>query len=61
MKQTRITIKDIAKEFGVAVSTVSRALHNSNEVSDELKKNICDYAAARVCATAGLSAPRPLA
>lgn len=46
MKQTRITIKDIAKEFGVAVSTVSRALHNSNEVSDELKKNICDYAAA---------------
>ena len=40
MKQTRITIKDIAKEFGVAVSTVSRALHNSNEVSDELKKSI---------------------
>ncbi len=36
----RVTIKDIAKEAGVSVTTVSRVLNNKPDVSDETKKNI---------------------
>ena len=35
-----ITIKDIAKECGVGVSTVSRAINNHPDISDETKKRI---------------------
>jgi LacI family transcriptional regulator len=35
-----VTIKDIAREAGVSVSTVSRALNNHHDVSEETKKRI---------------------
>ena len=35
-----ITIKDIAKECGVGVSTVSRAINNHPDISDETKERI---------------------
>ncbi len=38
------TLKDIAKRAGVNVSTVSRALNNSNEVGEDTKKKICKIA-----------------
>jgi LacI family transcriptional regulator len=38
------TIKDIAKELGFSISTVSRALRNSHEVSTEKKNIITAYA-----------------
>ena len=40
-----ITIKDIARELGVAVSTVSRALKNHPEISEATKKLVRDCAA----------------
>jgi len=43
MKQ-RITLKNIAKEFGVSISTVSKALKNSHEISAELKDRIQAFA-----------------
>jgi LacI family transcriptional regulator len=39
-----ITLKDIAKHFGVSVSTVSKAINDSHEISGELKGNIRSYA-----------------
>jgi LacI family transcriptional regulator len=43
MKQ-KITIKTIAKELGVATSTVSKALKDSHEISKETKDKIQAYA-----------------
>ncbi|MDD7914335.1 LacI family DNA-binding transcriptional regulator [Polaribacter ponticola] len=43
MKQ-KITIKTIAKELGVSTSTVSKALKDSHEISNETKKKIQAYA-----------------
>jgi len=40
----RITIKQIAKALDVSISTVSKALNDSYEISDETKKKIQDYA-----------------
>jgi len=40
----RITIKQIAKALSVSISTVSKALNDSYEISDETKKKIQDYA-----------------
>ena len=40
----KITLKDIAKEFGVSTSTVSKALNDSHEISDETKERIRAYA-----------------
>jgi LacI family transcriptional regulator len=40
----RITQKDIAKNLGISLITVSRAFNNSGYVSPELKKRIFDYA-----------------
>ena len=37
---SRITIKDIAKKLNINPSTVSRALRNHPDVSDQLKENI---------------------
>ncbi len=34
----RITIKQIAKALSVSISTVSKALNDSYEISDETKK-----------------------
>ena len=36
----RLTIKDIAKEFNVSISTVSKALNNSYEISTNTKERI---------------------
>ena len=42
-----ITQKDIAKDMGISLITVSRALNNSGYVSEELRKRIFDYARER--------------
>ncbi|CAM1368679.1 LacI family DNA-binding transcriptional regulator [Tenacibaculum xiamenense] len=42
--KTKITIKIIAKELGVATSTVSKALRDSSEISKETKDRIKAYA-----------------
>ena len=40
----RLTIKDIAKEFNVSISTVSKALNDSYEISVSTKEKIQKYA-----------------
>ncbi len=40
MKRQTITIKDIAKELGISPSTVSRALKDHFEISEETKKAV---------------------
>lgn len=44
MKFDAITIKDIAKALGLSVSTVSKALRGSHEISGETKKTVMAYA-----------------
>lgn len=40
----RITLKKIANEFGVSISTVSKALKGSHEISEEVRERIQAYA-----------------
>ncbi|TXD54028.1 MULTISPECIES: LacI family DNA-binding transcriptional regulator [unclassified Polaribacter] len=40
----KLTIKDIAKEFDVSISTVSKALNDSYEISEATKSKIQKYA-----------------
>lgn len=40
----KATLKNIAKELGVSVSTVSKALNNSDEISELTKKRVKEYA-----------------
>ncbi|MDP2089081.1 MAG: LacI family DNA-binding transcriptional regulator [Flavobacteriaceae bacterium] len=40
----KITLKDIANELSVSISTVSKALNDSFEISEETKKKIKEYA-----------------
>lgn len=40
----RITLKKIASEFGVSISTVSKALKGSHEISEEVRERIQAYA-----------------
>ena len=42
-----LTIKDIARESGYSISTVSRVLNNRRDVSPEAKKRITEIVAAR--------------
>lgn len=42
----KITLKDIANHFNVSISTVSKALNNSPEISKSTSKNIKAYAKA---------------
>ncbi len=42
--KSKITIKDIAKELGVSISTVSKALKDSHEISEETRKRIKAFA-----------------
>jgi DNA-binding LacI/PurR family transcriptional regulator len=44
LKSNQLTIKDIAKKLGVSVSTVSRALKDHPDISDETKKLIKAFA-----------------
>ena len=43
-----LTIKDIARESGYSVSTVSRVLNNRNDVSPEAKRKIEKIVAAPI-------------
>ena len=40
----KLTIKDIAKEFNVSISTVSKAMNDSYEISNSTKEKIQKYA-----------------
>ncbi|NND52232.1 MAG: LacI family DNA-binding transcriptional regulator [Flavobacteriaceae bacterium] len=40
----KITLKQIAKELDVSISTVSKALRNSNEISDDTKEKVQAFA-----------------
>ncbi|MEX0359346.1 MAG: LacI family DNA-binding transcriptional regulator [Allomuricauda sp.] len=40
----KITLKDIAAHFGVSVSTVSKAINDSHEISNDLKQRIQEFA-----------------
>ncbi|WP_111709437.1 LacI family DNA-binding transcriptional regulator [Lutibacter citreus] len=42
--KTRITLKKIANEFGVSISTVSKALKGSHEIGEELRGKIQAFA-----------------
>ena len=42
--KTTLTMKDIARELGVSVATVSRALKNSPHISSEQRERIKQYA-----------------
>ena len=42
--KTKITLKDIANELGVSVSTVSKALHNNTRISKETRDKIQAFA-----------------
>lgn len=42
--RTKITLKKIAKEFDVSISTVSKALKDSHEISVDLKEKIQSFA-----------------
>jgi LacI family transcriptional regulator len=44
MNFNAITIKDIARELGLSVSTVSKALSDSYEISEKTKKLVNEYA-----------------
>lgn len=44
MKNKAPTIKDISKHLGVSISTVSRALRDMPEISEDTKKLVVDYA-----------------
>ena len=44
MKSHLVTIKDIAKVLGISVSTVSRALKNHPDISDETKEHVNELA-----------------
>jgi len=47
MKKKPISLKDIATEFNVSISTVSRALKDSYEISPELRNRIQAFAKER--------------
>ena len=41
-EKTMVSIKDVAKHAGVAISTVSKVLNNYPNVSEETKKKVND-------------------
>lgn len=40
----KVTIKDVAREAGVSISAVSKALNNSGEINEKTKENILNVA-----------------
>lgn len=47
MKRHRVSLKDLAEELGVSIATVSRALHGSHEVGDDMRKKVVELAKLR--------------
>ena len=43
-KQHRVSLKDLAKELGVSIATVSRALRSSSEIGKEMQTRVKDLA-----------------
>ncbi len=43
-KQHRTSLKDLAKELGVSIATVSRALHSSPEIGKDMQQRVKDLA-----------------
>ncbi len=43
----RVTIKEIAQHLNVSISTVSKALNDSNEISEKTRKKVKEYAESR--------------
>jgi LacI family transcriptional regulator len=41
--KAKATLKQIAKELGVSVSTVSKALNDSSEISEPTKQKIQEF------------------
>ena len=44
MRKASVTIKEIARQLNISKSTVSRALRDSSEISEETKKKVIDLA-----------------
>ena len=44
MRQHRTSLKDLAKQLGVSIATVSRALRDSHEVGDDMKRRVQELA-----------------
>ena len=44
MKKNRVTLKNLAQQLGLSISTISKALNNSPEISEETKKKVLDKA-----------------
>lgn len=44
MKKRRTSLKDLAEELGVSIATVSRALHGSHEVGEEMTRKVKELA-----------------
>lgn len=44
MKFEPVTIKQMARDLNLGISTVSRALHDSHEISEATKKRVVEYA-----------------
>jgi DNA-binding LacI/PurR family transcriptional regulator len=47
MKQHRVSLKDLATELGVSIATVSRALHGSHEVGEDMRRRVIELAKER--------------
>lgn len=43
----RVSLKDLAKELGVSIATVSRALHGSPEIGKEMQQRVKELAKQR--------------
>src|SRR5882757_290314 len=44
MRFEALTIKDISRALNLSISSVSKALRGSHEISEETKKTVLDYA-----------------
>ena len=44
MKKNRVTLKNLAQQLGLSISTISKALNNSPEISEDTKKKVLDKA-----------------
>ena len=44
VNKRRISLKDLARELGVSIATVSRALRNSPEIGTEMQQRVKELA-----------------